>query len=117
MKKLLFLAAFALWGTTAAHAQTSTYVEGHFKADGTYVPAHNRTTPNRTTLDNYSTNPNANPYTNQTGTTRTRESTQTGYSQPSRSTQAPAYQTQTLYSGPRGGTYYYNAAGNKVYVK
>jgi hypothetical protein len=104
-------------GATAAHAQSSTYVDGYYRADGTYVPGHYRTTPNRTTLDNYGTNPNTNPNTGEPGTRRTRESTESGYSMPSRSTQTPAYQTQTLYTGPRGGTFYINDAGNEVYVK
>ena len=115
MKKFLVLAAFALLTTSAVSAQT--YVRPYTTPTGTYVPGHQRTAPNQTTLDNYSTNPNTNPYTGETGTRRTRESVETGYSTPSRSSAAPAYQTRALYEGPRGGTYYYNDAGNKVYVK
>jgi len=47
---------------------SSEYVSGYFKADGTYVEGHYRTTPNSTVNDNYSTYPNVNPWTGQQGT-------------------------------------------------
>lgn len=30
---------------------------------------------------------------------------------------APSSTTRTIYTGPRGGQYYYNSKGNKVYIK
>ena len=44
------------------------YVQGYFKSDGTYVQPHYRSAPNSTTLDNWSTRGNVNPYTGQRGT-------------------------------------------------
>lgn len=44
------------------------YVGGYFRKDGTYVQPHHRTAPNNSTLDNYSTKGNTNPYTGQKGT-------------------------------------------------
>lgn len=43
-------------------------VKGHFRKDGTYVAPHTRSSPNSTTLDNWSTKGNVNPYTGQVGT-------------------------------------------------
>lgn len=42
-------------------------VSGYVKKDGTYVAPHYRSAPNRSTLDNYSTQGNYNPYTSQAG--------------------------------------------------
>jgi len=44
------------------------HVNGYTKKDGTYVQPHERTAPNNTNLDNYSTKSNVNPYTGQPGT-------------------------------------------------
>jgi hypothetical protein len=43
-------------------------VKGHFRKDGTYVAPHMRSSPNASTLDNWSTKGNVNPYTGQAGT-------------------------------------------------
>lgn len=51
---------------TAADAQTR--VRGYVKRDGTYVAPHVRSSPNRSTYDNWSTRGNTNPYTGQAGT-------------------------------------------------
>ena len=53
---------------TAPAAARDTYVKPHVRSDGTFVQGHHRTAPNRTTLDNYSTSPNTNPYTGKQGT-------------------------------------------------
>lgn len=53
---------------TAPAAARDTYVKSHIRSDGTFVQGHHRTAPNRTTLDNYSTSPNINPYTGKQGT-------------------------------------------------
>lgn len=65
MNKVLVLASimFAL----AAHGQT-TRVRGYVKKDGTYVAPYNRTSPNSTKADNWSTKGNTNPYTGKSGT-------------------------------------------------
>ena len=42
-------------------------VRGYFRRDGTYVQPHRRSSPNGTTLDNYSRRGNINPYTGNRG--------------------------------------------------
>lgn len=64
--KTLALIALAL--IAAPVAAQSTSVKGHIKKDGTYVPPHVRSKPNNTTLDNYSSKPNVNPYSGRRGT-------------------------------------------------
>jgi hypothetical protein len=44
-----------------------THVSGHYRSDGTYVPGHYRSCPNSTTLDNWTTKGNRNPYTSEPG--------------------------------------------------
>ena len=51
--------------TSAAYADQ--YVHGYTRRDGTYVAPYHRSSPNGTTLDNYSTRGNVNPYTGQPG--------------------------------------------------
>lgn len=63
-KVLVFLVAM----TVFMSAQADTYVNGYFRKNGTYVQPHYRTSPNGTTLDNYSTRGNVNPYTGKAGT-------------------------------------------------
>jgi hypothetical protein len=43
-------------------------VRGHVRSGGSYVPSHQRTNPNRTRIDNWSTKGNVNPYTGKQGT-------------------------------------------------
>lgn len=43
-------------------------VDGHVRRDGVYVPPHQRTSPNSTINDNWSTKPNVNPNTGRAGT-------------------------------------------------
>lgn len=64
MKKIL-LTAFLI---AVAPAFAQVHVNGYVKKDGTYVQPHERTAPNNTNLDNYSTKGNVNPYTGQPGT-------------------------------------------------
>jgi hypothetical protein len=142
MKNFLFLIAF-LFTTALSFAQVS--VRGYYRSNGTYVQPHQRTVPNYTRNDNYSTVGNVNPYTGKAGTqprdgytsTRTTSSnyntptTSTNtYSTPTyRSTYTPSYTapvstysipdytpSQTVYTGSRGGQYYINSNGNKTYI-
>jgi hypothetical protein len=46
----------------------SNNVRGYTKKDGTYVAPHNRTNPNNTQRDNWTSKPNQNPYTGKDGT-------------------------------------------------
>lgn len=136
MKNFLFLIAF-LFTTALSFAQVS--VRGYYRSNGTYVQAHQRTAPNYTRNDNYSTVGNTNPYTGKAGTvprdgyttTRTNStySTPSSYSSSSYSTptysstntpstySTPSYSSSnTIYTGTRGGQYYINSNGNKTYI-
>lgn len=65
MKKVLLTIILLASATSPLMAQT--HVKGYIRSDGTYVAPHVRSAPNRTTLDNYSTQGNVNPYTGQQG--------------------------------------------------
>ena len=43
------------------------FVHGYTRRDGSYVPAHHRTTPDNTINNNYGTEGNLNPYTGESG--------------------------------------------------
>lgn len=82
------------------------YQSGYFKENGTYVQGHYKTKANNTNHDNYSTRNNVNPYTGTSG------SRAQDYS-----SQAYNYGAgQNIKTGPRGGQYYNNSAGNKTYI-
>ena len=67
MKKLIFTIVILMF-TIISFGQTSTYVNGYNRSNGTYVQGYYRTTPNSTRNDNYSTVGNTNPYTGTSGT-------------------------------------------------
>ena len=85
-RSILILAAFSL--ATPAAAQV--HVRGYTRSDGTYVAPYTRTAPDRSIYNNYSTQPNINPYTGQQGTVNTyapsqlygSQSRSSGYSSP-----------------------------------
>ena len=52
----------------AGNASKEHPVKGYHKKDGTYVPPHYQTNPNKTQRDNYSSKPNVNPRTGKAGT-------------------------------------------------
>lgn len=74
---LLAAAGFAIYGLIKASKSSSNsagqvnpnyhLVRAHVTADGVYIPEHYQTNPNGTTLDNYSTRGNINPWTGQPG--------------------------------------------------
>jgi hypothetical protein len=64
MKTLLVIALLI----AASSAAAQVHVRGYTKRDGTYVAPHERSAPNHTMLDNYSTKGNVNPYTGKPGT-------------------------------------------------
>jgi len=82
------------------------YVNGYFRKDGTYVEGYFKSNPNTTNKDNYSTQGNLNPHTGIEGTRA-----------PDYSSQAYNYgDGRVIYTGPKGGQYYINDSGRKVYV-
>jgi hypothetical protein len=105
MKSLFFILAFVLT-SLLSFAQTQTWVSGYYKSNGTYVQGHYRQTPNNTNHDNWSTKSNYNPNNNSNGT-RARDYSREAYNYGS---------GRTISQGPRGGQYYINDKGNKVYV-
>jgi hypothetical protein len=66
MKKVL---AFALLLLCLAQftAFADEYVNGYTRSNGTYVAGYNRSSPNNTQMDNFSTQGNVNPYTGEAG--------------------------------------------------
>ena len=106
MKKLFFFIAF-LFVAANSFAQSSVHVSGYTTSNGTYVSDHQRTRPNDTRNDNYSTIGNANPYT---GTYGTKPADSYYVAPTSYSTSIP------VYTGSRGGQYYINSNGNKSYI-
>lgn len=105
MKKLLLtIGFFAITAITSA--QSTTYVKGYTKSDGTNVQGYYKTTSDNTNLNNYSTQGNTNSYTGQSGY-KPRD-----YSSESRNYSAD----KNVQTGPRGGQYYINDNGNKTYV-
>ena len=98
---MFFVASFI-----ALTAFADTYVNGYYKKDGTYVQGYFKTSPNSTTTDNYSSQGNTNPYTGKGGSRAndyTPEAGNYGGGQP-------------IFTGPKGGQYYINEYGQKVYV-
>jgi len=105
MKKVfLFISIIITFFTSSAFADS--YVNGYTKRDGTYVSGYTRSSPDSTNWNNYSTQGNTNPYTGSEGT-KARD-----YSPEARDYGSG----RTIYTGPRGGEYYINDYGNKVYV-
>jgi len=97
MKKLLAIAVLLI---AASSANAQTWVNSYVRTDGTFVGGHNRSTPNNTASDNWSTSGNINPYTGSIGTNSLGTTT-----------------NQPIFTGPRGGTYIINSNGNKDYIK
>ena len=64
MKKIIVLALIGAFGMLNAVDFNS----GYMRKDGTYVQPHFKSSKNSTTLDNYSTKGNTNPYTGKKGT-------------------------------------------------
>lgn len=66
MKRIVMAVTVALLFSAGASAQV--HVKGYVTKNGTYVAPYTRSSPNSTTLDNYSTKGNINPYTGKVGT-------------------------------------------------
>jgi hypothetical protein len=80
--------------------------DGYYRSNGTYVQPHMKTESNSTNLDNFSTQGNSNPFTNERGS-RARDN----------SSESLNYgQGRQIQTGERGGQYYINSNGNRTYV-
>ena len=93
MKTNLFKLSMFAAALMSTNSMADTYVDGYFKADGTYVMPYVRSDSNSTNLDNYSTQGNSNPYTGSEGT-RARDYSPEAYNYGS---------GRTIQTGPRGG--------------
>ncbi len=91
------------FGTTNSSVR---YQSGYTRSNGTYVSGHYKTNSNYTNHDNFSTYGNTNPFTGNTGS-RARDYSSSAYNYGS---------GRTIQTGPRGGQYYTNSRGSRVYV-
>lgn len=92
---------------TYSSASTSVrYQNGYVKSDGVYVQPHMKTNINSTNHDNMSTSGNTNIYNGTTGS-RAKDYSSDAYNYGS---------GKAINTGERGGQYYFNSKGNKVYV-
>lgn len=79
---------------------------GYIRKNGTSVAPYQRTSPNHTNRDNFSTSGNRNPY-----------SSKQGYRAKDYSPEARRYGSgKVVSSGSRGGQSYVNKSGRKTYV-
>jgi hypothetical protein len=101
---ILLLSVQSLWAQVNG---SSRYQHSYYKpSTGTYVQGHHKTNTNKTNHDNYSTQGNSNSYTGSKG-----------HRAKDHSNQAHNYgQGKIIQQGSRGGQYYYNSNGKKVYV-
>lgn len=53
---------------SSGYSSSTVHVSGHTTKTGAYVPAHYRTAPDHSKLNNWSTKGNVNPYTGKAGT-------------------------------------------------
>ncbi|RZJ87242.1 MAG: hypothetical protein EOO60_12400 [Hymenobacter sp.] len=98
----------AALATLSAFAQTGDgYQRSYTRRDGTPVQGSTHTRANGTNTDNYSTQGNTNPYTGTSG------SRAQDYSAPASNYGSGA----PVQTGSRGGQYYINSKGAKVYLK
>ena len=63
-----FAVALVLFAVMSVTCVFAVHVRGYYRKDGRYVAHHERTAPNKTKNDNYSTRGNVNPYTGKSGT-------------------------------------------------
>ena len=69
MKRLfLLIVALGIGLSGLSLAKSSTRMKGHTTKNGTYVPSHRRTNPDKSKNNNWSTKGNVNPNTGKKGT-------------------------------------------------
>ena len=106
MKKLFLSLTLAIVAQFS-FGQSTVYVNGYYRSNGTYVQGHYRTAPNNTVYDNYSTYPNVNPYTGQTGTIHYNYNYNSNSNYNYNQNSNTYYYNNSYYTQPRA-TYYYN---------
>lgn len=108
MKKvfLLFLVLCFQFSLFSQVNPNSHFQRGYVKKSGTYVQPHYKTNTNKTNHDNYSTKGNNNTHTGSNG-----------HRAKDYSPESQNYgKDKTIKSGSRGGQYYINDKGKRVYV-
>ncbi|MFT4031153.1 MAG: hypothetical protein QM669_01920 [Siphonobacter sp.] len=112
---LFSLTTFAQYGYYAPSTPRSVYQQpsirvqynnGYTRQNGIVVDPYYSTKRDDTNWNNFSTQGNVNPYTNEVGR-KAKDYSDEAYNYG---------QGRTIYEGPRGGQYYINDRGNKVYV-
>lgn len=94
------LGCFALVVTFLGNsAVADVSVRGHFRKEGTYVAQHMRSSPNSTTLDNWSTKGNVNPYNGQVGTKNSAQSASASFAPVGSVPSSGTVQSSSSYSG------------------
>ena len=68
MKRVFAFILAIVFVSASVHVALAASVKGYTKKNGTYVQPHQRTNPNKTKLDNWSTKGNVNPHTGKKGT-------------------------------------------------
>lgn len=101
------------YGSTYTYPSVSTttnssvrFQNGYVKSNGTYVQPHVKTNINSTNHDNFSSKDNYNLYNGTTGA-RAKDYTPDAYNYG---------KGKVINTGSKGGQYYYNNRGNKIYV-
>lgn len=94
-RKSLFLVvalyvALAAFLSDYTEARGSVNVRGHFRKDGTYVPPHHRSAPDKSFYNNWSTTGNINPYTGKEGSVNYPRNFYGGYGHQSPSFNVPS---------------------------
>lgn len=97
--KFAMLLAMSFMMSATAFAG-DTVVNGYYRSNGAYVQPYHRTTPDNTINNNYGTQGNQNPYTNQYGTVPQNPYQPQG-----------AYNQGNGYTAPRPSNYNYNQYG------
>ncbi|WP_312321221.1 hypothetical protein [Stenotrophomonas sp.] len=87
--KIAALAASLIAAGAMGDVSAQQYVNGYYRTDGTYVQGHYRSQQNSTTLDNYSTQGNYNPYTGKRGTVDPYQQNNSLYTPPARTYNPP----------------------------
>jgi hypothetical protein len=101
VKRLIsFVVCVAL--AAPALSQSSHYVRGYVRKDGTYVSPHYQTNPDSSVQNNWSTRGNVNPYTGKVGTIDPYQRTAPSYTSPYSGLQSKPYSSPYTSQQPSG---------------
>lgn len=89
LKRTLLIIAIGL----TAQSAFAEFVQGHYRANGTYVQGYNRSDANGTARDNYSYQGNTNPYTGRIGTSNQLDQGDAGYQPRNQGYSTPRYES------------------------